>query len=65
MRTEGHVLAGLPGPGSAARVRHCSGWRREQPVASILWEAAGERRPDPVQLGSDGNQDHFSETGGR
>lgn len=65
VRTEGHVLAGLPGPGSAARARHCSGCRREQPVASVLWEAAAERRPDPVQLGSDGNQDHCSERGGR
>lgn len=34
-------------------------------MASILWEAAAERRPDPVQLGSDGNQDHCSATGGR
>lgn len=34
-------LAGLLGPGSAARAEHCSGRRREQPEASILWGGHG------------------------
>lgn len=45
VRPESHVLAGLLGPGSVARARHCSGCRKEQPVASILWEAKARPRP--------------------
>lgn len=37
-------LAGLPGSGSAARARHCSGRRREQPEASILRGEGGHGR---------------------
>lgn len=48
VRPESHVLAGLLGPGSVARARHCSGWRKEQPVASILWEA--KARPRPIRV---------------